>query len=303
MHIIKLSTGVSEVISIEKDLYEKRTLKESPYYQLNRSGEVVQYAVCPQCDNPVQLVGLYKKLKHTERPFGKHAGKSIPGIAVHHQEDYEFCPFARKRAVSKRDRKKDSSGVPNEILSLLKFQFDRVLYLLSKDTTIRFSENLIRSMLKNYLATAGFLYAGATLNNLPWIFGYMADSQQLFGQQIQKGGALHQAIINRCLEADFIEGGDPKFVRLSAQKGKYVSLNFCFIEHQREVIQNELVETVDFIVHEGHTYNDSARIIFQETLTIDSTYFLNLINSAGTGMRSEKQLEIAQELLADFQTS
>lgn len=29
------------------------------------------------CDNPIQLIGLYKRLENTDRPYGKHYNRSL----------------------------------------------------------------------------------------------------------------------------------------------------------------------------------------------------------------------------------
>lgn len=48
-------------------------------------------------------------------------------------------------------------------------QFDRVVYILEKETQLVLSENALRGMLQRYKGERGYLYTGATLRNVPWI--------------------------------------------------------------------------------------------------------------------------------------
>ncbi|GAB1255377.1 hypothetical protein Defa_28640 [Desulfovibrio sp. TH_2024_36128] len=60
MHVYKLKTGLQPIKLIEKEQFERDTGKQSPWYQKN-GDEMVQYAVCPACDNPIQIIALYKE--------------------------------------------------------------------------------------------------------------------------------------------------------------------------------------------------------------------------------------------------
>ena len=54
---------------------------------------MVQFAICPQCDNPIQIVGLYKKLKNTDKPYGKHYTRSVNGLADYNQQAYDYSTY------------------------------------------------------------------------------------------------------------------------------------------------------------------------------------------------------------------
>jgi len=67
-------------------------------------------------------------------------------------------------------RKAVLDPVPRKILETLIDQFDHVVYLLQKETGIQFSPELLKQMLETYRSARGYLYYGATLQNVPWIF-------------------------------------------------------------------------------------------------------------------------------------
>ena len=184
MDVYKLRIEDTESKIIDKEGFEAETFRRVPWYQPGSAGKLAQFAVCPACDNPVQLVGLYELPPNVKNPFGKHATKSIRGIAPFDSEARNDCPYFKPRQHKKTERKTRFDGVPRKILKLLIEQFDRVVYILEKETQLVLSENALRGMLQRYKGERGYLYTGATLRNVPWIFAYMSDATRLFGQKV-----------------------------------------------------------------------------------------------------------------------
>lgn len=81
MDVYKVRIEDTESKIIDKEGFEAETFRRDPWYQPGSAGKLAQFAVCPACDNPVQLVGLYELPPNVKNPFGKHATKSIRGIA------------------------------------------------------------------------------------------------------------------------------------------------------------------------------------------------------------------------------
>ena len=59
MDIFKSKPGLSRPYKISTINYEKETKRQKPY-MLEKNGKYQYFAVCPECDNPIQLIGLYK---------------------------------------------------------------------------------------------------------------------------------------------------------------------------------------------------------------------------------------------------
>lgn len=98
MRIVKLKPREIDFFTIEREVFEQKTGKKPPYYPDTTNPENgPQYAVCPACDNPVQLIGLYRINKQTPYPYAKHHTQSLAGIAQYIQENYEHCRFNDKR--------------------------------------------------------------------------------------------------------------------------------------------------------------------------------------------------------------
>ena len=130
MDIYKLRPGLQPVHKINKDKFEADTGKRAPWYQ--REGDkIVQFAVCPACDNPIRIVALYERHEKSPKPYGKHTPKHIVGLATYDQAAYDECPYAcPNREFDRERRRPESDPRGKDILQLLREQFDRVIYLI-----------------------------------------------------------------------------------------------------------------------------------------------------------------------------
>ncbi|HFW3091132.1 TPA: hypothetical protein ACIBE3_004834 [Salmonella enterica subsp. enterica serovar Reading] len=72
-----------------------------------------------------------------------------------------------------------------QILELLILHFDKIIWMLSDITGISINEKLAVEMLHQYRKEEGWLYSQATLMNVPWIFAYMTDYQNILLKKIK----------------------------------------------------------------------------------------------------------------------
>lgn len=106
MKIFKLKVGSSKIYELSKSIFELQTKQKKPYYTFNNFNEQIQYAVCPACDNPIQIIGLYKRIKNTDKPYARHCIHSVAGLAEYNQQAYDFCPYSKKSfTVNSESRK------------------------------------------------------------------------------------------------------------------------------------------------------------------------------------------------------
>ncbi len=301
MHNFKLKSGFHKIYKIDKATFERTTKQKKPYYTFNEKNERVQFAVCPACDNPIQIIGLYKPIKNTPHPYGKHYRHNVLKLAYYSQQAYDFCPYSRNHIhITPRSRKAEFTEFEKSIYILMREQFDRVIYVLSKQLDIRITSAAAKRMLTTYVNGEGWMYPWATLNNLPWILGHLSWSKSLYGQPILKKSSLHNAIERQCSAARF-EASEyyTDYDILVSKKGMFLDLNYCIISHNRSIIDDNLVETMEFVVTEGFGKNEKE--IFRKNLTIDEAYFLNLIHlSDKKSFRNQKLLRIAKELMSDL---
>ncbi|MCF8482181.1 MAG: hypothetical protein K9H25_17290 [Rhodospirillum sp.] len=246
MHDFKLKAGSPVVKEITKRTFEQDTGRRAPWYQVNErssgpeKGRRSQYAVCPLCDNPIQIIGLYHRPKNTDHPYGRHSGKPIPGFDHFDVEELRECPYIRKRKPTKSSRREKLSGIPLTILGIIHTRFPEIIRTIELDTGIQFSVKLAEKFLTAYMEERGYLYTGATPRNTPWMVAYFSDSQSLFGQSLFGNQAFSDAIREHVPDARFDNDG-----RL-AKGGRYYEINCCFIDHGQIIVNRELKETMEF---------------------------------------------------------
>lgn len=272
-------------------------MKEDPWYQMNDSGTESQFAICPACNNPIQLIGLYHLPANVSAPYGRHIGQSITGLAAVNAEARESCPLFKPRRYTQTSRKNSPEGLPQMILEILISEFDRVIYLLQKQTGIRFSYNLVRKMLKKYRDTKGHLYMGASLINIPWIFAYMTDSQSLFMQNVSGNPELTKAIEDTIPTAYILDGR--VMARQSTDKLPFIELNICFIHHHSRTDNGSWTEQMTMVVSTfpNSTERTQRQIIYQKQIVFDHAYFQNLRQFDDTTYRQWHWVKMAQEIL------
>lgn len=112
MYICKLRVDSTLEKKIERDIFEEDTGNESLFCQVNASGDKSYFAVCPACDNPIQIIGLYKKSERTDKPYGKHYPRSIPKLAEYNHEAYISAPMLPRRNLTALPVKKKERGCP-----------------------------------------------------------------------------------------------------------------------------------------------------------------------------------------------
>lgn len=300
MNVYKLSVQAQGYFLIEKDGYEQRTARRPPWYKTSDDGEPRYFAVCPACNNPIQIIGLYKLPANVTRPYAKHYGKPVPGVGIYDREAYEWCPYSDKKTASNESKVMRLPGLlTQQILSLLVNHFDKVIWLLSKTTGIRIDHKLARNMLLQYRCEKGWLYARATLMNIPWGFAYMTDNQDILFKKFLDN-KLANELVNRaqgCLELN------SKGLLVKSKNCKVrIELGGYYTLHRTVVVDDVLTESMDmvFTLKKGKEHTEPQEI-YRKSVAFDFAYFNNLVNFAewNTSPRNERLLLLAKEILGD----
>lgn len=80
MDVFKAWPGRAESIVISQESYMRCTGGVAPWRRDGDKGPSY-YAVCPLCDNPIQIVGLFRRQEESRarRPYGRHHRGDVPG--------------------------------------------------------------------------------------------------------------------------------------------------------------------------------------------------------------------------------
>lgn len=277
MDVYKLRIEHTAAKTITRDTFEAETRCREPWYQDSAGNKRSQFAVCPACDNPIQLIGLYELPANVSKPFGRHKETGIQGLAPGNPEARENCPYFNPRQHNRAERKEGFDGIPRKILMLLIEQFDRVVYIIEKQAKVEFSAKALKGMLDRYKGERGYMYTGATLRNVPWIFAYLSDATDLFAQKVVGNAELSNAILNYAPEARINEYGRVSLNERPGEKKPFVDLKMSFIHHRmtKNTEEGGLVETMEMVV--SRPKDRDFVNIHQQVIEFDHNWFENLI--------------------------
>lgn len=281
---------------ISSKIFEKETGRKYPFEQINKSKTISDYAICPSCLNPIQLIGLDISNKN---PYGRHTGKPIKGLPDWKYNKYRFCPYADKSIHQPPTDEYDNLEIDDgiiELYNLLRSQFDRVVYLISNELEIRCNKKFWKETLNQFLVNRVYCYPWLTEANLPYIFAYRGmQHSNVWGQKIKVGSELYSALErypNVCF--DMSDGAYQKV----CNKNNFLDLHFRFTQHKQNAPDGrKLVETMLFCVDDFSNNNT----LFEKEITFSETYFINLINkSDNNDKRQQWLLDVANELMPDL---
>ncbi|MBN6058657.1 hypothetical protein [Aggregatibacter actinomycetemcomitans] len=291
MNRIKFHVDETQDHPIERVLFETKTRKSNIFYrESSKKHELSQFAVCPACNEPVQIIGLYKPSLNTDKPYAKHVNYSLANLASYEQENYDFCPYRAERLTyHKTSRKTYINGLAHAIIKKLITKFDRIIYIAQKIAGIYISNSLAKSMLNDYLGNQAYLYPGSTLTNIPLMLLYFMRANTLMYRIIPPNTALRTMLESR---------NDISFIgnRLENREKRFKKLTFYFIDHRTQLIEHELMETLQL----GVALDDVA--IFEHKLQFDPVYAENLIHypqdklTEKTRLHNQTRLEIARRV-------
>lgn len=294
MFVFKTRTGLGEVFEINAANFMKTTGGRRPYKSVGRDGRNVYYAVCPACDNPVVLVGLYRNergMDRPRRPFGRHCGHDVPGLAEYDEETYRTCRYAdpghrvnswRKRGPS------DPHGLA--LYRLMRGEFDNVALAWEMSSGIHLGLGYAEEALRGWRANEGWRYYVASYQNLPQMLFWPAGSQKLMGRYVRRGSPLHGLLDRSGLVS--LEPRGNRYVQVRRKSRRFVEASFVIYDRtfgpDGDGDEQEIFDArVDV---DGRELASDLRIAAE-------TDWLERARSLTRGRRDERLLEIAGRIL------
>ena len=283
--------------SIDTEIAETVLNRCKPWYQANKSGKMTYFAVCPKCENPIQLINVVGASTANPRQYGKHENERVDGFDFFDGHALRTCPLMVRNQNPKRDDRRPMSETSNRIIQLATENFDRIVKLLRRELGVNFSDNYALTMLEDWMRAEAYNYTGANLENIPWMIAYFASTINIYGRYLMAGDELAEAITVRMPE--IFVNNDRKVERRNA--GPFLNLGLSTLNHQ-------IVRTADEDVTEHLTIsvlnlpqNNSpigAPIIYQRRFNIMHSEFEDVLNS--TTPRNGGLLDKARGIAARF---
>lgn len=314
MKRFKLKKGEAAVYPVtSKEAFEQLTGRERPYVVKDKAGNQKAFGLCPACENPVQLIGLYKRIRNDAvQPYAKHCNRDAE-IAKHNEYTYKFCPYASHIYTSQTyETKTEVSELEYNIYCILRDNFDAAVYLMQQISGLYLSKAEVQDLLRDYIVNDGHLYYGATIYNLPWMLLYMytMPAKPCFGRIIKKGSFLYnvfQQVPDIGYEdCDYL----PQYVRVKGKGGVFLDRNFAFVKHKRTVVNDEVSESMELTISKKVWTDAKFDIQFAKLknnqLSINETRFPHLLASAQMltyrkTERSQMLLGMAKEQMPDIE--
>lgn len=308
---LKPDTPQEDWVPVERDRFELATRRQYPWYRPVANGgaslgiaaygdrETGQYAVCPVCDNPIQIVGLYSAKQGT--PYGRHLSHAVPDLADFDQIERDGCNLYKPLKLAKTALKPAIDRQGQRALRNLIETFDLVVALLKHDTGILFSEKLLGRMLERFRDERGYLYRGANALNIAWMFAYFSDSNSLWWQFCRDDSGLPHEIAMALPKARRTAGGlqmrTTQFTPESDGKptASLEKLDFCFVKHRP--VNGSEPENMTMLISYGDG-RGKVRDIVSRRIDFDYGALGKMIRS-GT-KRKPELVELARDKLGDL---
>ena len=198
MKEIKFTTAYEPALSFAdknfKIKYEER-VGDNPDYIQTVDGEARHLALCPRCDNPVAILGIYKKIDVS--PHARHVRDiDIPGVVRYDEYKLENCPYHKKKANYIKEYVPETEEPQRrELYRIAKEYFDKAVYLLREETGIHITLHMAESLAENYARTRAYNYIDATIYNIPWYLIYSFHGFPLYHMIVRKNTTLHRHLV------------------------------------------------------------------------------------------------------------
>lgn len=293
MDVFKLNVNSTKCYEINIDNLEIHTQRNPPWLYL-KDGHESWFAVCPGCNNPIQIIGLFSK---SINPYGRHF---IPQNINYHINgnanvySMELCPYySGRKDPSNSTPRASEDPLSQAILSILVEQFDRIIYFIEKMIGFKVSLKLATEMLQSYKTSQGWCSRNATLENIPLVLLNMSPGRTILGRKFINDDLVND--IESALKSHNIHANFNDKNQIMNTSSKYIGLNYCFIVHKQQLVNHILTESIVFSITD--VTNQTPKEIYTKAILFDNEYFRNLINSSNNFYRNPQLIDLAKLIL------
>lgn len=297
MRVIKFTTNHEQILSFDdknfKTKYQEK-IGNNPAYVQQIDGEIKHLAVCPRCNNPVAILGIYKEI--STAPHARHAKNvDIPNVARYNEYKYLHCPYHKRKANYVKEYVPETEEPQRqELYRIAKENFDKAIYLLQKETGIYITLDMAEQLAENYAAMRAYNYIDATVYNIPWYLLYSFPGVPLYHMIVKKDSVIYKYLLKTGLNLK-----DSKI-----KNHAYVENNEGYLltatNYKYAVDENdELKEWLDFsVLRPDPNVIDTLLyiVVGRFSINVDSYYFGNLVHYEEWEPR-QKMLDIADKYM------
>jgi|GEM_PF-3430105 len=253
-----------------------------------------RYALCPVCNNPVRLVGLYKSVK--PKPYGAHVARNVPGLPAHNDHRYANCPrYVGITPINENARYDEPEPHQLELCQVLRDNIHKIIYVAESTLDIRGTVNFWRKCIEKFVGSKGYLYPRISIDNLPWLFLYFGANQaDLYRQNVKLNSDMHRAIVSNCSNAKFeISSESAQYGALVRGDGYLDNISLRFTGYEVVSRENTAYEKMTIYVD----FRD--REIYKAQLDVVPSLLRRMLRSRWDDNKRNKALQdVATEVMA-----
>lgn len=299
MKVFKLKPSYdTHSLELNEENYTRATKFQKPYVQ----GSSL-FAVCPECNNPIQIVGLYGKQKNTDT-FAKHVNDKdlkLKEIAIYNEINKQQCKFYTGKKCVDPFEKVDKGDLDKVLCKTMRDEFDKVVHHWNVLTGIKLSNAKAKEYLTDWIKRKMYFRDFCTTSTLSLSLRCAVETDELFNKWIRVNSALYKYITSELKDVAYFHDTKSKLWKQVKRKNNiYSSLEFNFLPYYKRTTSND--GCIEKMTLQIVSINNKRKKEKEIPLKIESKYWDNLLNMKNFH-QNEELLEFARGEFAGMDLS
>ena len=295
MKVFKTAVDSNEIFELTKENYSLQTEgKEGFSFVVDDKKKM--FAICPACNNPVEIVALYSTKR---KPHAKHYPHTIEGLAKIDIDSMLACKyFTGKRGDTKKGDDKVPKGKLEKILcATMRDYFDVAISFFEQIVGVKISFQFAQQLLDEWIKNTEWEYFCCTNSTLLFTCLYGTFEYPLYGRKVFIDSPIYKLLksipASRGLRFE-VDNFDKNLVKVQKRDDiNFLKLTFNFDNYKRVVDDYGCIEYMELRVFCRQKSKEDAEI-YRRKIKIKSedwdSFIIKMQNS-----RDRRFLEIAQE--------
>lgn len=233
MNIFSVDDGNKEGYELTREAFMEKTHKRFPFYQNPNRYKTPHFAICPACNNPIQIINLFGVQYEEENTgrtnlHGRHYRYNVEGLPPYSEENYKNCPLHNPVAFGIREVR-NNEQINEEIRDIVENSMSRICEDIRGITGVLLSNKKLYQVINDYIVARDYCYTHTNKFNIPYSILYTRNAINIFGQKVGEadiGQRIYNAIQNNCAYFEFVDG------RIQKNIDGYVELNLNIVRHR-----------------------------------------------------------------------
>lgn len=227
------SVGDGNEYELTRENFIEQTHKIFPFYQDPNRYNTPYFAICPACNNPIQIINLLGVQYREEKTgrvslHGRHYRYNVDGLPTYLVENYENCPLHNPVAF-RIVKVRENEQINEEIRNIVENNRNRICTNIREITGILLNNYKLCQVIDAYITARDYCYTHTNRFNIPYSILYTRNAINIFGQKVSEvdiGRRIRESIQDNCIDFEIVDG------RIQKRIEDYVSLNLIVANHR-----------------------------------------------------------------------